>query len=104
LPIETTLGIGALIAFTGALSFILIAVLTVFFGRRLTEDDIKQRRSGIPPGVLSLPPQVYEGPAVEKAHAKGTPGTVVLVLIFLTCFALYYFTNWKMLSFLWKVG
>jgi hypothetical protein len=28
----------------------------------------------------------------------------VLVLIFFACFVLYYFANWKILSFLWKVG
>jgi hypothetical protein len=26
------------------------------------------------------------------------------VFIFLACFMLYYFANWKILSFVWKVG
>jgi hypothetical protein len=26
------------------------------------------------------------------------------VFIFLACFILYYFANWKILSFAWKVG
>ena len=29
---------------------------------------------------------------------------MVLVLVFLAAFALYYFANWKILSFVWKVG
>jgi len=29
---------------------------------------------------------------------------VILVFIFLAAFALYYFTNWKLLSFVWKIG
>ncbi len=32
------------------------------------------------------------------------PGTMILVLVFLAAFAIYYFTNWKMLSFVWKIG
>ena len=32
-----------------------------------------------------------------------TPGTVVLVLVFLTTFAVYYFANWKWLSDVWEV-
>jgi len=32
------------------------------------------------------------------------PGTLVLVLIFLAAFAVYYFANWKLLSFLWRIG
>ncbi|MGB7215606.1 MAG: hypothetical protein WBE98_11260 [Gammaproteobacteria bacterium] len=32
------------------------------------------------------------------------PGTLILVLIFLAAFAVYYFANWKLLSFLWRIG
>jgi len=32
------------------------------------------------------------------------PGTVVLVFIFLTTFIVYFFVNWKILSFIWKIG
>ena len=35
---------------------------------------------------------------------KGTPGTVVLVFVFLGVFMLYYFTNWKLLSMIWRIG
>ena len=52
----------------------------------------------------SCPQQTYQGAAVDAVHKSGTPGTVVLVFIFLACFILYYFANWKMLSFVWKVG
>jgi hypothetical protein len=38
----------------------------------------------------------------KEAHHK-VPGTVVLTLIFLLCFALYYFANWKALSDVWHV-
>ena len=32
------------------------------------------------------------------------PGTFVLALVFLPAFVLYYFVNWKVLSFVWKIG
>lgn len=84
--------------------FIAIAVVTVFFGKRVTEADIKNGASGLPQGVLRLPKQSYTGSQVEVLHNGGLKGTVVFVTVFLVAFALYYFTNWKLLSFLWKVG
>ena len=53
---------------------------------------------------MGLPAQTHEGAPVAAVHQSGTPGTVVLVFIFLACFILYYFANWKILSFVWKVG
>ena len=32
------------------------------------------------------------------------PGTVVLVFVFLAAFVVYFFVNWKILSFVWKIG
>jgi hypothetical protein len=54
--------------------------------------------------VVKLPNQVHSAEATAEAHRQGNPGTVVLVGIFFLCFILYYFTNWKILSMLWKVG
>jgi len=102
--VQVLFGIGGLLAATGALMFITIAVATVFFGRPVTAEAIAQGASGLPQGVLKLPAQVHEGPAAEKVHREGVRGTLVLVGVFFACFILYYFTNWKVLSFLWKVG
>jgi cytochrome c oxidase subunit 1 len=102
--VQATMAIGGVIAATSALAFVLIAVTTVFFGKPLTEESLRERASGIPQGVLKLPAQVRQGAQVHQVHAKGTPGTLVLVFIFFGCFMLYYFVNWKILSFLWKVG
>ena len=54
---------------------------------------------------------------VQYGHARNTalhnasrglmgpmPGTVVLVFIFLAAFIVYFFVNWKILSFLWRIG
>jgi hypothetical protein len=45
---------------------------------------------------------------IQGEHAHGddvhhTPGTMTLVLILLTCFAIYYFANWKALADVWHV-
>ena len=102
--LQATFGIGGLVAATGVLMFIACAVVSVFFGKKLTEESIKERLSGIPQGVLALPAQQHSGSMVARVHKVGTPGTVILVFIFLACFILYYFVNWKLLSFLWKIG
>lgn len=102
--VQVFFGIGGLVMITGALMFILIAVSTVFFGKKLTEADIENGASGIPQGILKLPKQVVEGDEVDEIKHKGARGTMVLVGIFFVCFVLYYFVNWKILSFLWKIG
>ena len=100
---QATMGIGGLLAILGGLAYIVIAVVTVFFGRPFRLGDSRDS-SGVPQGVWNLPRQIHEGAAVATVHRTGTPGTVVLVLIFFAAFILYYFANWKILSFLWKVG
>jgi cytochrome c oxidase subunit I len=102
--VQVLFGVGGLLAATGALMFIAIAVVTVFFGKPVTAEAIAAGASGIPSGVLRLPAQTHSGPAVDKLHVEGVRGTIVLVAIFFVCFILYYFTNWMMLSFNWKVG
>ncbi|MCC6220135.1 MAG: cbb3-type cytochrome c oxidase subunit I [Deltaproteobacteria bacterium] len=102
--LQAVFGIGGLAAAVGALMFIASAVVSVFFGKRVTEECIAKGLPGIPQGVLKLPSQTYKGSMVERTHKTGTPGTVVLVFIFLACFVLYYFVNWKLLSVLWKIG
>lgn len=100
---QAGLGVGGLLAATGVLMYIAIAVVSVFFGKPMTEEAMKSGASGIPQGVLRLPKQVHVGPEVAATH-NNLKGTIILVGIFFVCFILYYFTNWKLLSFLWKVG
>jgi len=55
------------------------------------------------------PPRPFTAADEEAAYAeKGSfgmaPGTLVLALVFLGAFAVYYFTNWKLLSVVWQVG
>jgi cytochrome c oxidase subunit I len=101
---QAGVGIGGTIAFIGLLSFVLIAVASVFFGRKFDATNLAAAAGHVPPGVLKLPNQQHQGAHVEQTHKTGTPGTLVLVFIFLACFVLYYFVNWKALTFLWKMG
>lgn len=62
---------------------------------------------GLPQGLLDPPRPLSEEDNENLAeHGKlgPTPGTMVLVFIFLAAFALYFFTNFKMLSFVWRIG
>lgn len=66
---------------------------------------------GVPQGILTPPrhsPLVDEENerlhAPERGWLGPAPGTVVLVFIFLAAFVTYYFVNWKLLSFVWKIG
>ena len=102
--LQASMGIGGLLAATGALIFIASAVVSVFFGKKANQEAISSKVSGIPQGVLALPNQAHEGSMVARIHKEGTPGTVILVFIFLACFVVYYFVNWKLLTFLWKIG
>lgn len=96
--------LGGIMAFIGGLGFVLIAVVSVFFTKPLTDEDLRSGGPGLPPGVSKLPKQSYTEEEAAEAHKVGTPGTVTLVIIFFVCFILYYFANWKILATLWKVG
>ncbi|HEX4934870.1 MAG TPA: cbb3-type cytochrome c oxidase subunit I [Gemmatimonadaceae bacterium] len=105
------MGIGGIMAVTGALLFIAIAVKSVFFGEPLGEIVPGRAVAGVPQGLTNPPvhaPNVDE--INERLHQQSpgifgpTPGTMALVGTFLVAFVVYYFTNWKLLSVLWKVG
>ncbi len=102
------MAVGGLLAALGGGMYILVTVWSVFFGKPLGEDCTDAALAGsVPPGVYARPflelPE--EDVAVEVHGRLGTmPGTMVLVLVFLAAFVLYYFANWKLLSFVWRVG
>lgn len=103
--LQASMGIGGLMAITGVLSFILIAVVSVFFGKTITDADLKNPKTiGLPQGILNLPQQVHGEGESEQAHKVGAPATMIFVIIFLSVFVLYYFVNWKMLASIWKIG
>jgi hypothetical protein len=64
---------------------------------------------GLPSGLVNPPrPLTAEEQAAEHLPGQGklgaVPGTMILVLVFFAAFITYYFVNWKLLSFVWKIG
>ncbi|HEX9704604.1 MAG TPA: cbb3-type cytochrome c oxidase subunit I [Gemmatimonadales bacterium] len=90
------MALGGLLAAAGGAIYILITVWSVFFGKPLPE-GVPTR--GVPPGIAHPPKRIGAVAEVPKA-----PGTLVLVFVFLAAFIVYYFVNWKLLSFLWRIG
>jgi cytochrome c oxidase subunit 1 len=100
--------IGGLIAALGGGIYILVTVVSVFFGKPLGEAITPAALAGsVPPGVYTRPFTELPAEDVEmKEHgALGMmPGTMILVLIFILAFVVYYFANWKLLSEMWQIG
>ncbi|HEU5209520.1 MAG TPA: cbb3-type cytochrome c oxidase subunit I [Longimicrobiales bacterium] len=107
--VDALLGImalGGLIAAVGGGLYILITVWSVFFGKPFTEADRVAGARGLPQGIIRPPRPVTVADEANLPTGRfGTaPGTMWLVIIFLAAFATYYFANWKLLSFVWKIG
>jgi cytochrome c oxidase subunit 1 len=104
------MAIGGLLAVTGGAMYIVITVSSVFFGRPVGDvAAMAADPTGIPQGVLKLPPQTHTVPVQEnvtadRGPAHHAPGTLVLVGVFLVAFIVYYFLNWKLLAGAWKIG
>jgi cytochrome c oxidase subunit 1 len=91
-------GISAILAALGGALYVVIAVGTVLFGKR-----IETQR----PRFLDVAPRAAVGAAVGRYGNAGTfhlPGTYVLISVFFLAFVLYYFVNWKYLSEIWPLG
>ncbi|MBS0663831.1 MAG: cbb3-type cytochrome c oxidase subunit I [Verrucomicrobia bacterium] len=89
------LGLGGILAFTGLLIFVLLCVGTLFFGAKIENRPMADW--GTPPALAGSQP----GSLAHDHYA--TKGTIVLTLVFLACFAVYYFANWKALADVWPV-
>ena len=109
--ILAVVALGGLLAATGAFLFIAIAVKSVFFGEPLGAITRGVAMAGVPAGLTHPPAHAADVDARNAAlhrEAAGVmgpvPGTIVLVFVFLAAFVLYFFVNWKILSFLWRIG
>jgi cytochrome c oxidase subunit 1 len=109
--ILAVMAIGGLTAATAALGFVAIAVKSVFFGEPLGAITEGVEMRGVPHGITHPPRHAANVDELNAAlHAPGrgilgpAPGTLMVVFIFLAAFMLYFFVNWKLLSFVWKIG
>jgi len=101
------MALGGLIAAVGGGIYILVTVWSVFFGEKFEMVEGQALSGhGLPPGLIKPPtPAPLVEPDLPHTRFGGrTPGTMALVMIFLLAFVVYYFVNWKLLSFVWKIG
>jgi len=84
-------GMAAILAALGGISFIVIVVGSILFGRKIGDDE-------------SVAPSTAVVGKYGSADTLQIPGTVVLVGIFFISFVLYYFVNWKYLSEVWPLN
>ncbi|MFN3404542.1 MAG: cbb3-type cytochrome c oxidase subunit I [Cytophagaceae bacterium] len=87
----TITAVGGILAFVGALVWILIVVVSVFFGPKVeSASDM----------------QVPISPMAPDVHLKSkyeAPGTLVLALIFMLAFLVFFYLNWKWLAAIWEI-
>jgi cytochrome c oxidase subunit I len=89
-------GIFACMAALGGVMFVVIIVGSVFFGRKLADDE--------QPSYPEVPPESVAVSHYGSSETLKIPGTVMLVSIFFVAFVLYYFVNWKYLSEVWPLS
>lgn len=89
------LGVGGVLAFLSLLIFVVLCVGTLFFGQKI--EGRAMADWGTPPALAGSAP----GSLAHDHYA--TKGTMVLTLVFLACFVVYYFANWKALADVWPV-
>ena len=79
-------GIFAVLAAIGGIMFVVVVVGSVFFGRKLADDE--------QPTYPEVPPEAAAVSHYGSSETLKIPGTVMLVSIFFVAFVLYYFVNW----------
>jgi cytochrome c oxidase subunit 1 len=89
-------GIFAIIAALGGIMFVVVIVGSVFFGKKLADDE--------KPSYPEVPPEAVAVSHYGSSETLRIPGTVFLVGIFFVTFILYYFVNWKYLSEIWPLS
>jgi cytochrome c oxidase subunit 1 len=91
------MGVGAVIAFSGLLLWILLVVATVFFGRSNAGHAMEAWHTE------KRVAAVFREESAGGHEELRVPGSLALAGIFLACFAVYYFANWLWLSDAWHV-
>ncbi len=86
-------GMAAVLAAIGGLSFIVIVVGSVFFGRRIGDTE-----------AIVLQADAAAVGQYGSSDSHDIRGTLVLVAVFFISFVLYYFVNWKYLSEVWPLS
>jgi len=96
-------GISGVAAIVGGAIFVLITVLSVFFGRRVGSES---PYGSATTRLLKADPdiQVAGGHAAAGKWGFAAPGTFVFAVFFLLVFVVYYAVNWKYLASVWPMS
>ena len=96
-------GVSGVIAIIGGAAFVLITVVSVFFGKRVDS----QSSYGTQTTRLMKAEPLNVTPAAHAAAGKwgfAAPGTFVLAIFFLLIFVVYFAINWKYLASVWPMS
>jgi cytochrome c oxidase subunit I len=88
-------GLSAIIAAVGGGMYVVVVVGSIIWGKRRTAEDAKL--NPVAPGAAAMASYGSEG-------TLKLPGTIVLITVFFTAFALYYFINWRFLAGIWPMS
>jgi len=96
-------GISGVAAILGGAIFILITVISVFFGKRVESESNYGFASS---KLLKAEPVLVPEGGHETAGKWGfaAPGTFLLAIFFMLIFVLYYTINWKYLTSVWPMS
>ncbi|MEQ9563842.1 MAG: cbb3-type cytochrome c oxidase subunit I, partial [Woeseiaceae bacterium] len=96
-------GISGVASILGGAIFVLITVVSVFFGKRVGSESAYGFSSGkVTGGAPIIVPQ--GGHEAAGKWGLAAPGTFLLALFFLAIFVLYYAVNWKYLASVWPMS
>lgn len=96
-------GISGVAAIVGGAVFVLITVLSVFFGKRIGSESPYGTATT---RLLKAEPDIHVGSGHAAAGKWGfaAPGTFVFAVFFLAIFVIYYAVNWKYLASVWPMS
>ena len=96
-------GISGVAAIVGGAIFVLITVVSVFFGKRV---DSESGYGTATTRLMKAPPTIVPqgGHAAAGKWGFAAPGTFALAIFFLAVFVVYYAVNWKYLASVWPMS
>ncbi len=95
-------GISGTLAIVGGAIFVLITVVSVFFGKRVeSESNYGTATTRLMKAPATVIPEGGHGAAGRFGFAA--PGTFAMAIFFLAVFVVYYAVNWKYLASVWPM-
>jgi cytochrome c oxidase subunit 1 len=97
------MGVSGTLAIVGGAIFVLITVVSVFFGKRVGSES---NYGAEPTRLMKAPPTIVPqgGHAATGKWGFAAPGTFALAVFSLAIFVVYYAVNWKYLASVWPMS